>query len=475
MNQSPFSSSTSSESTTSRLLTRHLSPTRRRVTQSVSNTPTTPNFGISLNVTTDNNSPIANEYGNNASIQAPIRPIGTLQNIVDNYLESLLKDNTQKAYAPKVLEFKAFCDHQYSFLPPDISRYTVTSEKLYRFLFYHVFREKYTRNRQTTGFDRTDYDRVTNTYSNLFNLLERNPEGTITGMRDPENPLAEQQINTYRSAVRGYFNKQVDHGAQSLVWEQVQTSAVKRLLSIARGRLTRIKRKNYAEKIDREVTPFQSFKCISEVELAFWLQGCRVDTRLTGEVRGRTSGVSTRKTFCALRNRFNLLMNFSAILRNESLILAELSDCQLLDVPRRADHDPMQVFLMAIVTGKTVRSGGPKQYGRATRHKDVTQCPIGALAFYLFYRFDVNNEFDADALPDFRVNREWFDIKVLADYNGNNNTSSMTNRQYMKALKQIFRASGITESHLVHIGRVAAPVYLEFKELSPELIKILGK
>ena len=39
--------------------------------------------------------------------------MGNLTAAVDVYLEQLMKDNTKKAYGPKVKEFQAFCDHVY--------------------------------------------------------------------------------------------------------------------------------------------------------------------------------------------------------------------------------------------------------------------------------------------------------------------------------------------------------------------------
>jgi hypothetical protein len=68
----------------------------------------------------------------------------------------------------------------------------------------------------------------------------------------------------------------------------------------------------------------------------------------------------------------------------------------------------MLVILLIIGTGKTIKSNAPSQYGWATRHKDVFQCVVGALCFCLL-------EFLSTNMPDWRVNKEWFDIKVLAE------------------------------------------------------------
>ena len=167
-------------------------------------------------------------------------------------------------------------------------------------------------------------------------------------------------------------------------------------------------------------------------------------------------------------------MNFAAILRNESITLSELSDCRHFLVQRKEDHDPMLVFLLIIGTGKTIKSDAPSQYGRATRHKDVFQCAVGALGFYLLERFEVNGEFSHTNMPDWRDNKAWFDIKVLVEQ-GKDTRKVMTQRPFQKSIDKIFEELGISTNHQGHFGRVTAPVYAEFKELPPDMIKILGK
>ena len=88
----------------------------------------------------------------------------------------------------------------------------------------------------------------------------------------------------------------------------------------------------------------------------------------------------------------------------------------------------MLVKLMKIATGKTVESDGPSQYGRATRHKDVFQCPIGAEAVYLFFHFDCTREWFMESnlsdycFPDMHFNKAWFDIKLLVEHGTKDNT-----------------------------------------------------
>jgi hypothetical protein len=392
--------------------------------------------------------------------------MGNLRATVDVYMNNLRKDNTQKAYEPKVNEYKDYCDHVFWFNDATV-RYTVTSETLYRFMFYHVFRDKKPslgkKRGELSSFDRADYDRVVSRYTSVLCSVESNLSDSVpTDIPDPQNPLGFDQINTYRSAVKGYYEAQCEYHANRNRWEDINTPAVKKLLNIVKGRKKRVKKRTYAEKVEAESSPFHSYGQIGDIERAFWLQGCKP-----------AGTICSRKTFCSLRNRFNLLMNFAAILRNESITLSEFSDCRHFIVQRKEDHDPMLIFLQIIATGKTIKSDAPSQYGRATRHKDVFQCAVGGLGFYLLERFEVNGEFSESNMPDWRNNDEWFDMKLLCEQ-GKDCTKVMTQRPFMKAVIQVFAELGISANHQAHFGRVTAPVYAEFKELPPEMLKILG-
>ena len=45
---------------------------------------------------------------------------------------------------------------------------------------------------------------------------------------------------------------------------------------------------------------------------------------------------------------------------------------------------------------------------------------MGALAFYLQFRFYCTREFEEFTVSDWVNNKAWFDIKLLADINGDN-------------------------------------------------------
>lgn len=94
-------------------------------------------------------------------------------------------------------------------------------------------------------------------------------------------------------------------------------------------------------------------------------------------------------------------------------------------------HD-VYVMVNQIPWGKTTH--GNMQCGLATRHKNVLLCCIGALAFYLMYRFYVTGEFADMTTDDWLDNSKWFEIKLLADTNGSDRTQEMRNDGYARGM-----------------------------------------
>jgi hypothetical protein len=389
-----------------------------------------------------------------------------------------MKQNTKDMYKSKIAEYLAMCDHVYRDVPAQY-RYNVDKDRLYRLIFNVVFRNKKKRKGvkrgEGKGFNAAEYDVVESEWRAKFQVWHaekaRNPDSDVE-LPDPENPLGYEMVTTYRSVVRYIWDRQRALNGNAISdWNQINTSDVQSLIDIVKGRRKRIDRKNHAEKVTGEDSPFDNFDKVDAIQAYLWNEG--------------ESGTCARSVHCSMRNRQSLLGNVAAILRNESQTQADLSDVRVFKVQRKSDpvdHDPITVRLMKLGQGKTVKSEGVSQYGRFTRHKCPFMCPMGAEGFSLMYRFEVNNEFvyhpNADNpwadFPNMRTNAEWFDIKILTELGGDN-TVEMSQRTFRDKMKKVFKKLGINSNHYGHFGRVVGPLLCEFHELHPELIKILGK
>ena len=228
---------------------------------------------------------------------------------------------------------------------------------------------------------------------------------------------------------------------------------------MVKSRLTRIKKSNYAEKIDRHISPYQSINQIKSIEPYLWGRGAKCK----------------RSCLTWLRTRYCLLHCYVGVLRSESVFHGELSDCCMVTVKRETDPDVMEILIMQMPTGKTVDTGSGKlQYGRAMRHKVASQCAIGALGMYLLFCFHCSGEMDDGVRPDFTNNSSWFDIKILTDGKLSTYTKEMSRKSYTDRVRECFSDLNIISNAYGHWGRVSAPTALELEEIAPEFIRILG-
>jgi hypothetical protein len=132
------------------------------------------------------------------------------------------------------------------------------------------------------------------------------------------------------------------------------------------------------------------------------------------------------------------------------------------------------IVAFVVSPGKTVKKD-KKQFGRSMHHKDVRRCSVGAFGFYLLFRFQKSGEMEDHCRPNFGKNKEWYDIKILTDGTRNNLTKEIQKRTYVDPIRKVFKQLQMVSSHFGHWGRVNAPCELEFEEVSPEYIRILGE
>jgi hypothetical protein len=367
------------------------------------------------------------------------------------------RPNTKKAYDPKVQEFYDFCNH-YAGREHQQSRYTVTANKVFSFLFYQAYRtqrrgggkRQADRTARETAFDPLEFDEIQRSMGSLDMS-----EGAR--MPDPDNPVGADVMNTYKAVLRKIFETQQADNCNNGVWDNILGGNSKGLIAMVKARRPRIKRASHAEKLDGEFTPFTTVNQVPEIENWFWDAG--------------KSG--TRNALTALRNRFAFLECYGGVLRHEALFLGELSDLLGIIVPRDG-QDSLFIGIMQMAQGKTVKEGGHRQFGRALRHKNVNVCPIGGLAFYLYMRFRLTAEMEDGNRPDFTKNSSWFDIKLMTAACLQDHRLGINKESYVRQIRKCFAELNIVASHFGHWGRVAGPAALELAEVNPELIRVLG-
>jgi hypothetical protein len=372
-------------------------------------------------------------------------------------------ENTKAAYGPKQRQWNIFCQKVYPEEAGSI-RMRLTKAKTQRFLFYQAHRSKYKRGgkkRKKRGDEDEDEDEDETSFDlDDFNKVEGYHRDTnATGAtEDPKDPVGFSQFNTYVSSMRALHERQValDGPDESTYTWEAGLFDIDEMKDLVKLRKTRVNKATHVEKITTEFSPFLIVEAIPKIEEKLW---------------ERNSDKSAAHAMVGLRDRFTFVTTLHAILRGESLFKAELSDMLHL-IHAGREPTPMAIFILQMATGKTNEGG--RLYGRLMRHRLASLCGIGGLGFYLLLRFKVTGEMSPP--PDFTVNKDWFDIKLLVGQNATptTNTTPISDRQYADVIKRICNNLQVPACHFTHIGRVAGPPVLELEEIQPEDIRTLG-
>ena len=372
--------------------------------------------------------------------------------------EGFKPSNTNKAFDPKIDEYFQFCDKVY---PHDPYKYVLDKEKVYRFMFFQAFREKKKSGGNRASLNagiRFDYDAYKNVMRH-FTVQEGEESEAGVGYPTPTHPIKPSTFSQYKAVFRKIFKVQIARRVTSQTWEQIWQMCFDDLFQHVKERAPMIKKQTYQEKVNGEFASYTIVENYDRIEEAFWNE----------------SIAPSRRSVCtALRHRYCLLHLTSGILRCESLYRAELSDFIGLTPPQR-DTDIHQMFLMInqIPVGKT--NHGRVLYGCATRHKDVRLCCIGALAFYLQYRFYLTDEFADFTVDNWCKNSDWFDVKLLVDVATKDTTKSMTNDSYGDKIRAVLKKLQITSSKALHLGKNIGAKILDLLEEESEEIRRMGQ
>ena len=308
------------------------------------------------------------------------------QHVTTQAMTTYRKSNTTIAYENRGKEFVEFCAHVYC---RDAVVDTVTPDKLYRFLFYHAYRasKKSSGKRKAKPdddddnnqndddrfihFDAAEYDHIWKNHQDFLNGKEN-----VSKPDDPPNPVGPQTLTTYRSAVHHLWEIQKAEGRNTYSWEEISDSSVDALMKIVKARRQSSHDNNYNERLREAELPLTNIGKEDAIEQWLWQQG---------------NGGSAR-CLPSLRNRFIFLTTFNSLVRGESMFKGRLCDLFTVELPTESrDSEHMKALCILITTGKTATIDN-KQIARVTRHRNVQQCAFGAMAMYLFHRFECSDE-----------------------------------------------------------------------------------
>lgn len=379
-----------------------------------------------------------------------------MQRSVINLNESLRPSNTDKCHRPKAEEYFEYCESVY---PDDPYKYNLNDERVYRFMFYHAFRDLKKRGgRKSTGaprFVRAEYDRVLGP----FDGTPRSPGQTPAPVQSLK-PISHHSFGQYKQVIRKIFRSQQMENTNSLHWEQIWKKSLDELSEQVKARVPFVKRATYQEKVTAGFAPYTIVEKYPDIEQALWNDSAKAS--------------GPRQVACQLRHRYCSQHTASGILRSESLHRAEFSDFIMIRAPKtEMDVHHPDIMVNQIAIGKT--NHGRLLYGRAMRHRDVKLCAVGALSFYMMYRFNVTSEFSNFTVDDWLNNGTWFDIKLLADTHAPDKTKEMGSDSYGRHIGQVLARLGLPANKLLHLGRNIGARILDLLEEEDEAIRKMGQ
>ncbi|XP_044721679.1 centromere DNA-binding protein complex CBF3 subunit [Hirsutella rhossiliensis] len=163
---------------------------------------------------------------------------------------------------------------------------------------------------------------------------------------------------------------------------------------------------------------------------------------------------SEREIACALRTQVDFLLGNHMLLRSGNRLPMELADCFPLDLPNegfKAQGYTTKALVVVMNCGKT-NQHGRMEYGSALRHRDPRSCLIGALAFWLFWRWQVEK---AERFPVFQRSEDWYETKVLRR-SAKEPQAPLSGQTAREWTSRFYKKAGIKVSKVSHAPRVAA-------------------
>jgi hypothetical protein len=129
----------------------------------------------------------------------------------------------------------------------------------------------------------------------------------------------------------------------------------------------------------------------------------------------------------------------------------ELPDLFCIDLPKEGHHPGTTKALVVVMNHGKTNQHGRMEYGASLRHREPQSCLVSAIAFWFFFRWQVERH---EPFPCFFSNRDWYDIKLLR----RSVTELKASLSYQTAnswTKRFYAESGIKTSKTTHAPRVA--------------------
>jgi hypothetical protein len=333
------------------------------------------------------------------------------QAILETHAQSLQirPNSTSKAYSARQQEYQQWCIEKRF-----IDGATVTGDKLHLFLHQRVIGRDFKKSKGSDG-----------------RACRKVGKSTVLG---------------YTAAIVDLWKQQTAMRVTS--HPNPRDSNVKRLLKNAEYETHQHRKANFVDRgIGTLVDGYTTTEQMVNIAEVFWK-------------RSRDFGQN-------LRNLCAFFLSHYALLRGETVRNLDLADMHSVQLENEG-FSICHAVVFVVRQGKT-NQFGRSEFGAFIRSKDVRICPFGVCAFYLFWRYHLENE----AFPEFQSNEDWFDIKFLKS--GKNPFKSLDYRAHKASIDLAFREIGLSTKAKTHAARGSGARMAELAGASEDQIRRLGR
>lgn len=169
-----------------------------------------------------------------------------------------------------------------------------------------------------------------------------------------------------------------------------------------------------------------------------------------------------------LRTLTDLLLSHYMLARGNDRRAAEISDLFTFEFPGEGPTRCMPLIF-------TTRGGKTNQHGRletagALRSRDPDMCLLGALAFYLLFRWDLSPEL----FPDFGSPRHWYSTRLIKAA-GTDPSAGVSYNTQRSWVSRAFDSAGVVSVKKTHAGRSSGAKTAELRGVSEAQIRRAGR
>jgi hypothetical protein len=259
---------------------------------------------------------------------------------------------------------------------------------------------------------------------------------------DTSKKIGYSTVRSYGAACVDLYKKQVSLNQNSNPHPK-DTPALKTLFNTLKNKESERRRKNFEDRgIGTLQDGYSSISELKQISNSFFING-------------------------EYRDQLMFLLSHFCLMRGESVRRIEWADLFHLLLQNEGFSECM---CLVVITdqGKT-NQFGRKELGAAIRNKDPEICPVGCLAFYLFFYWHVLSKLP----PDFSTSQAWFENKLFPGKKGP--TTEITYQTHLDSVKKCLSRIGMTSKAKTHIGRGSGARMAELNGASDSDIRRLGR